>query len=49
MVKYFDVPQFVRGGLKKMIMEFSIKLAGWVLNDLVIHKKKKSLKTLYFA
>ena len=27
----------LRGGFKKKIMEFSIKLAGWVLDDPVFH------------
>ena len=35
---------------KKKLMEGSIKLAEWVLNDPVFHKKKKNgLNTLYFA
>ena len=34
---------------KKKIMEFSIKLAGWVLDDPVfLYTKKKDLKILYF-
>ena len=27
------LPHLPKGGLKKIIMEFSIKLPGWVLND----------------
>ena len=30
----------IRGGLKKKLMEFSIKLAGWVLDVLVFHLNK---------
>ena len=43
---------YVRDGFKKKVMEFSIKLAGWVLNARFSVKKttkKQGLKTLYFA
>ena len=39
----------LRGGFKKKIMKFSIKLAGWVLDDPIFYLKKNGLKTLYFA
>ena len=38
------MPNPFRGGLKKIMMEFSIKLAGWVIDDPVFHKKKMVLK-----
>ena len=36
-----DNPGFGVVSKKKKLMEFSVKLAGWVLEDAVFHYKKK--------